>query len=60
VYRVESSGHKSARGQGRTLEMIITTLEKHGVEFIEIGEKAPALKLSPPLSPPGAFFLIEN
>jgi hypothetical protein len=34
---VESSGHKAARGQGRTLETIITTLEKHGVEFIDDG-----------------------
>ena len=37
IYRVEASGNKSARGQGRTLENLITTLEKHGVEFIEDG-----------------------
>jgi len=37
VYRIEASGHSSARGRGRTLEKLITTLGKRGVEFIENG-----------------------
>jgi transcriptional regulator with XRE-family HTH domain len=37
VYRVEASGSQSVRGQWRTLEKLINTLEKQGVEFIEDG-----------------------
>jgi ribosome-binding protein aMBF1 (putative translation factor) len=37
VYRVEASGSQSARGQGRTLEKLISALEDQGVEFIDGG-----------------------